>query len=295
MKKRFYAGLVLASTLLGAWFFKMVSGGIATGYFFLFPSRLKNSLRFYKALYPQSSLAWHLWCSYRQYLSFTNVFLDRTRFLQNRLQEPVCEGWRHIETALQKNSGAVILMSHVGNWEIAAQLLNRMNANMRILLFMGSRQADQIESLQKKQLVQNGIQVLAVENPQTSAWNILEGVRFLRNGGVVSITGDRLWDGRERCVEVPFLDHFVQVPEVPYRLALAGRSPLIVFFCFREKGGFFRLMASSPIHLRQESGEARAQLVKTAARQYTELLEAAVRRYPYQWFHFEPFMETRNE
>ncbi len=295
MKKQFYDGLVLISTILGTWFFKLVSGTIATGYFLLFPSRLKNSVRFYKALYPQRSMARHIWCSYRQYLGFTHVFLDRMRFLQDRLQEPVCEGKRHIETALQEKKGAVILMSHLGNWEIAAQLLNRMNPDMRVLLFMGRRQQEQIESLQKTQLIRNGIRVMAVENPATSAWNILEGVRFLRSGGVVSITGDRLWSGRERCVRVPFLGHFVRLPEVPYRLAMAARSPLIVFFCFREKGGVFRLTALNPIHLHAASGQSRANRVEAAARQYADFLETAVRRYPYQWFHFEPFIIPEND
>ena len=42
-----------------------------------FPVRVAHSLKFYSALFPQGSLAYHLFCVWKQYHNFTDVFLDR--------------------------------------------------------------------------------------------------------------------------------------------------------------------------------------------------------------------------
>ena len=47
------------------------------------------------------------------------------------------EGLEHLEQALQKKSGGILLMSHMGNWEIAAHLLKREQQGLRLLLYMG--------------------------------------------------------------------------------------------------------------------------------------------------------------
>ena len=33
----------------------------------------------------------------------------------------VREGWEYLDEAVDKKTGAILLMSHIGNWELAAQ------------------------------------------------------------------------------------------------------------------------------------------------------------------------------
>ena len=52
--------------------------------------------------------------------------------------------------------GGIILMSHVGNWEVAVHLLKKLLPEMDLLLYMGIKNKEQIESIQKNELDRAG-------------------------------------------------------------------------------------------------------------------------------------------
>jgi len=54
----------------------------------------------------------------------------------------------------------------------------------------------------------------------------LEGIKFLREGGIVSMTGDRLW-GEQSYVIVDFLGHEAKLPDTPHLFALMTGAPLM--------------------------------------------------------------------
>ena len=47
-----------------------------------------------------------------------------------------------------KKTGAILLMSHIGNWELAAQTLNK--KGLPIMLYLGAKHKEQIEHIQKR-------------------------------------------------------------------------------------------------------------------------------------------------
>ena len=49
------------------------------------------------------------------------------------------EGWEHVENALDRKTAGIVLMSHLGNWEIAAHLMKQIREQMPLILFMGQR------------------------------------------------------------------------------------------------------------------------------------------------------------
>jgi lauroyl/myristoyl acyltransferase len=289
----FYQWLVCMSRLLGPWFFRLVAGVVACGYFLLLPGRTRHSVRFYRVLFPRRSSAAHIFGALRQYINFTTLYLDRLLPEEHAARRFSSRGWKHIDQALAGGHGVVILMSHMGNWESAVwQMRSSLAPGTPLLLYMGQRDSEQIEGLQKRELGQRDIRVVAAQNGRTDALDVLEGLRVLARGGVVSMTGDRLWSGRERCVRVRMLGHFIRLPQMPYRLAMAARAPIIVFFSFRDERGGYRVTASPPIRLRRETERPRRAIVLEGAQRYADLLEAALREYPFQWYHFGPFLDA---
>ena len=77
MKKLFYKIMLYLSHKLGLWFFRTLSWFIATGYFFLFGLRVKESVRFYRALFPERGFAYALYCAWKQFHNFTDVYTHR--------------------------------------------------------------------------------------------------------------------------------------------------------------------------------------------------------------------------
>jgi predicted LPLAT superfamily acyltransferase len=285
-----YQVLIVLSRWFGPWIFTLVSRFIAAGYFFMFPLRAAVSARFYGALFPGKSRLFHWYCTWRQYQNFTTVFMDRIRtFGQDNVQF-TSTGWQRFEETLDKGRGAIVLMSHMGNWDVAANLMAKRRKNLKLLLYMGAKAKEQIESVQKRELNAKGIRIVAVEPSAGSPLDVVEGIRFLKSGGVVSLTGDKLWHPDQRAVSVPFLGKTARIPEFPHVFALVSKAPLFVFFTFRTGMGSYRFMLSDPMYITCASREDRNRAVTESARSYADMLEQTLRDHPYEWYHFDPFL-----
>ena len=283
--------LIVLSRWFGPWIFTLVSRGIAAGYFFMFPRRAAVSVRFYRALFPGNSRLFHWQCAWRQYQNFTTVFMDRIRPSGQDNIRFTSTGWQTFEAELDKGHGVIVLMSHMGNWDVAASLMAKRRKDLKLLLYMGVKAKEQIESVQKQALNEKGIRIVAVEPSAGSPLDVVEGIRFLKSGGVVSLTGDKLWHSDQRAVSVPFLGGTARIPEFPHVFALVSKAPLFVFFTFRTGPGSYRFMLSDPMYITCASREDRGRAVAESARDYAGMLEQTLRDHPYEWYHFDPFLE----
>ncbi len=298
MKDFFYRCLIFLTKRFGTWIFLLIAWHVATGYFLFSPSRVAVSVRFYRRLFPDRPRCYPLWCAWRQYHCFVHVFLDRLLLEEDMDIATTYEGWEHIAAAAESGRGGIILMSHVGSWEIAAQLLShygRKYPRMRLLLYLGEKHREQIERRQKKSVAQSGIRVVAVPEDGGSPMDILEGLNFLREGGLVSLTGDRLWGREQRSVTVRFAGGEARIPEIPYILALLSGAPLLFFFVYRTQKGGYHLLTKPPLYVTAVSRQERRKAVETAAQAYADLLAETVRAHPYEWYHFETFLKDSGD
>ena len=288
MKARFYRILARLTRWFGWRFFDLVAGSIAIGYFIFFPGRVAVSMRFYQALFPDRHRAYHRWCALRQFLDFTHVFRDRLLLAGDRTNlTTTFVGWERLRDATG-SSGGVLLMSHMGNWEVAARLLKQTLPDLKLMLYMGVKQKEQIEGLQKQAVRRSDIRIVGVDETGGSPFDIVEGIRFLRDGGLVSLTGDRMWQGDQRTVPVRFLGCSVRLPAAPYVLAMTAGAPIFVFFALRTGRYHYDFFAPPPIWVSAADRGRRPAALARAAQAYADLLEATVRKYPFQWHHFNP-------
>jgi len=287
MKKLSYRIAIYFSRRWGVWFFRTFSWFIATGYFFFFPARVAHSLKFYRALFPERNFSFHLYCVWKQYHNFTNVYTIRFVAKWKDEVEFTDEGWEYLDEAVEKKTGAIIVMSHIGNWELAAEMLNR--KGLPIMLYLGAKHKEQVERIQKDKLAQSGIKIVATSEKESSPFALLEGINFLREGGIVSMTGDRLW-GDQRSVKVNFLGHEVQLPDTPHLFALMSGAPLMTFFVNQKAPGKYHIAVSRGRQVLAASRQDRANAVLASVQAYAGELEQMARQHPFEWHHFEPFL-----
>jgi len=272
---------------MGLWFFRILSWFIATGYFFLFPVRVADSLKFYGALFPDRNFFYHLGCAWRQYHKFTDVYIHRFIHFDEEDIEYFKEGWEYLEEAVQKKTGAILLMSHIGNWELAAQTLN--SKGLPIMLYLGAKRKEQIEQIQKQIIAQSGIRVVVTSEDEKSPFALIEGINFLREGGIVSMTGDRLW-GNQSYVTVDFLGHEAHLPDTPHLFALMTGAPLMTFFVYQESVGKYRIRVSPGRRVIAATRADRKKAVRESAQAYASDLARFAAEHPFEWHHFEPFL-----
>jgi lauroyl/myristoyl acyltransferase len=290
MKEFSYKIMLHLSRRLGLWFFRIFSWFIATGYFFLFPTRVVESMHFYGALFPERKFFYHFYCTWKQYHKFTDVYIHRFIHLDEKDIQYFREGWEYLEEAVQQKTGAILLMSHIGNWELAAQTLNK--KGLPIMLYLGAKHKEQMERIQKQFLAESGIRIVATSEEEKSPFALIEGINFLREGGIVSMTGDRLW-GEQTYVTVNFLGHEVRLPDTPHLFALMTGAPLMTFFVYQEAVGKYHIKVSRGRKVVAAVRADRKKLVQESAQAYAEDLARFVREHPFEWHHFEPFIGNR--
>ena len=289
VKGLWYTLLESMTRICGSWFFVIVSKTIAAGYF-LFSKNVRESRRFYGLLYPQESGFFHSLCTFRQYQKFTTIHYDR--FLADHGQETVfeSEGWEKLESVVHEK-GAILLMSHLGNWEIAAHLLKQQENKLNLLLYMGVKEKEGVEGLQKEHLQESGVKIIGVERDGGSPFDAVEGIRFLQEGGLVSMTGDILWRGDQRSLQVDFLGSKARIPEAPYIFAMVSGAPIFCFFSFRTGKNSYRFSLADPLYIHCEQRTERKKRIQDAAQHYADLLEEQLRAHPLEWYHFDRFVE----
>ena len=181
-------------------------------------------------------------------------------------------------------------MSHMGSWEVAALLLKKELPEIKLLLYMGTKNKEQIEAMQKEGIAQAGIRVIALDKDGGSPFDIVEGIKFLKGGDFVSMTGDTIWNREQRSVPVRFLGHEAHLPETPHLFALLSGRPLFIFFSYRISRKTYHFSITKPIYVKAALRSERKEGVRKSAQEYAEILEQAVRKHPFQWYHFEPFL-----
>ncbi|PKN65835.1 MAG: lauroyl acyltransferase [Deltaproteobacteria bacterium HGW-Deltaproteobacteria-15] len=295
MKNFLYRLVSRLSKSAGLWVFAAYAWIVSTGFFLFSPMRVRNSVRFYRILFPDRGTMFLLWCAWRQFHNFAEVFFDRFLLQEFSKISYTSEGWEHLEKARRQGRGGILLMSHMGNWEVAAHLLKQKDEDLNLLLYMGAKHKEQLERIQKESLRHSGIKIIAADEGGGSPLDIVEGVRFIDSGGLVSMTGDLVWKEEQRTVLVTFLGHEALLPATPHLLALLSGAPLFVFFAFRSGKGQYHFTLSEPIRVEAPSRAERTEAIRRCAQRYADILEETLRANPLQWYHFEPFLDSKQK
>lgn len=287
MKILSYKVALYLSRRLGVWFFRTFSWCIATGYFFLFPGRVSDSVTFYRALFPGRGFVYHVYCAWKQFHNFTDVYIHRFIPWAADQAEFRREGWEHLHEAVANKTGAIVVMSHIGNWELAAQRLHQ--KGLPVMLYLGAKHKEQVERIHKDNLAQKGIRIVATDEKEKSPFALLEGIGFLREGGVVSMTGDRIW-GDQTYVTVNFLGHETRLPDTPHLFALMTGAPLMTFFVHQDASGIYHIKISPGRKVFAAKRADRQKAVLESVQAYADDLARFVAEHPFEWHHFEPFL-----
>lgn len=274
------------SILFGDWLIRFIAWWIATGYFFLRPQRLKSSLRLYQAIFPDKGRWHYFYYAWRQFHGFATCYCDRIKLDKGNGLSVTSEGKEHLLKAAKEGRGGIIISSHFGNYEIAASSFKEIG--LKLMIMMGEKQAKQVDRQQRQSLKSKGIIIEVSSTQDVSPLSGLEAIKFLKDGGFVSIAGDIVWTDPRSLVPVKLFDHEVKISSAPYLLGLISGSPVFTLFTFRLGKGKHKIVLS-PLRMISASSRAdRSAAILGSAQEYANALEKAIRSYPYQWYIFEP-------
>ena len=271
--------------------FKLVLAPVIL-YFFLFRRQARvASLDYLRrvqragALPADSSL---LWLSAKHFWHFGNALIDKLAVWIGQIPRAQVQihGDEVIFKLRAQQQGCVLLISHLGNFEIC-RCLSARHPGMRLTVLMHTKHAQKFNRLMQDNASASQLDILQVTEI-TPATAMLLSER-IEQGEFVAIAGDRVAiSNPENSLLVDFLGDKAALPLGPFTLASILRAPMISLFCLREGPGF-------GIYFQQLSGDEqvprrqRQAHLQQIAQAYGVQLEHHCRRQPLQWFNFFDF------
>lgn len=193
------------------------------------------------------------------------------------------QGMDRLEAARSKESGAILLTAHAGNFEVGGLFLRALNLTIHAV-FKPDRFAA-VERLRSTLRAQCGVQGVPVDG---KGFSTLPLVKLLREGELVGMQGDR--DFSLNGLPIPFFGREVYFPRGPWELAAMTGAPILTTFIWVDQDGLFHAEFSEPIWISGARGERKA-AIEDGMRRYAAELETLIRRDPSQWYCFYPFWD----
>lgn len=255
-------------------------------YYLLFAH--KQSLKFYfRVIHGYGS-----WQSFKSiYLNFCllgEVLVDKVAMLSGKKTSFsfTFEGEENLQQLASEGKGGVLIGAHMGNWEIAGQLLERIDVPVNIL--MKETEHEQIKTLLEKFMTERRLRVIPQKDDYSHLFLIDEA---LKKKEIVVLHGDRYSEGAN-TVSLPFLGFSALFPSGPLYLASKRAVPVSFVYTLKEGKKHYHFYASPgrvfpyPSKIKTRKAEIRQMLEA-----YVSSLEKIVRAYPLQWFNYYPFWE----
>jgi predicted LPLAT superfamily acyltransferase len=260
-------------------------------YYFLFARKSnKNIFYFFHDVLKYKRTTAYLKI-YKNYYVFGQTLLDKvallagvkTNFTVNH------EGGESLDKIAAGGKGGILISAHIGNWEIAGQLLNRLNTTFNILMYENERESlkKYMDDVEKKK----NVNIIAIKDGEMG--HLIELHNAFSNNELVVLHGDRFRDGA-KTIETKFLGKTASFPAGPFIMAVKFGVPLSVVFAVKETSTHYHFFATDPIEVKKVRGEeATNKAVQALLEKYINEVENMVHRYPEQWFNYYAFWKDQ--
>ena len=215
--------------------------------------------------------------------SAQNWGMTTCEFLHQRAASPQelrdyvsLHGIEHLQVALQKGNGAILLIAHLGNWEVLGARLAQEYPMAAIVRPLSTAALQDQMSMVRREA---GIELISKSNAARPA------LKALRAGSALCILPDR-HAGAEGAL-LSFFGHLTRFETAPARLAMMSGAPIIPLFGVRREpwlrdgrieGRFF---PAFEVHAANREDRENATIEGT--KQVIAAIETIVREYPDQW------------
>lgn len=260
-------------------------------YFFLFnPRSFRVIFRFYKERLGYGHFK-SILSVYNNYYRFGQVLLDKvavtagfeTKFSFN------FEGEEYLRKMVEDKSGGLLISAHVGNFEMAGYMLERLNTTVNIIMFDAEHEKikDYLESITTR-----NYKIIVIKEDNSHIYEINNA---LNDKQIICIHGDRFLPGSKK-MKAGFLGGEAWFPTGPFYMAMKFNVPVSFVFAIKENNKSYHFFASPPKYYQQEGlQEKRDITILTIIKDYIYEMEKTIRKYPFQWFNYYDFWEENGK
>jgi predicted LPLAT superfamily acyltransferase len=256
-------------------------------YFFIFaPASFRNICYFYHRRLGFGRFKTVL-AVYRNYYIFGQVILDKLATMGGFGAKFSFhfDGENHLRQMVNDKSGGLLISAHIGNFEMAGHMLERLETKVNIIMLDAEHQKikDYLSAFTHK-----SFHIIPIAEDNAHVYEISEA---LKNHEIVCMHGDRFMQG-SKTLTCEFLGETASFPTGPFYLAMKYNIPVSFVFALKETSRHYHFYATPPKYYAQQASlSKRDDMLRQIITNFTAAMEEKVRKYPYQWFNYYNFWE----
>ena len=251
-------------------------------YYFLFSGKSTQHLWYYYRERQQSSILKSILSIYANYFWFGQALIDRIVMMsgiKNKFSFHF-DGEEHLHQMVAAGKGGILLSAHLGNWEIAGHLLERLNTPIHIVMFDGEHQ--QLKNYLETATGKRKAHIIVIKNDISHIYEIMEA---LNRNELVCMHADRFVEGN-KTIKANFLGKEAPFPIGPFALSTKLNVPVSFVFATKENLKHYHLFASPAQFYHQQTAAQAAQLM---LEDFVKAMEQKAKQYPSQWYNYYNF------
>ncbi len=253
-----------------------LAGWLAERYFGFGDGRVRVALANLRVAFPELDDAERLRIGRASYRHLAWSAIDVARSAHWSAEELVSRfevvGFEHYEAAVARGRGVLVLVPHVGSFELA--LMAAPLFDVRITAIARPLANPLVQREVQRHRTRHGSELI---QHRRVVPRMLEALREGRN---VVIVNDQ-YTRRSKGIFVPFFGVRCSTSPGPATLALRSGAPVLPFYVVRLSRDRHRAVCLPPIEL-EPSGHRRKDVEEATAR-FNRVLESVVRAHPEQW------------
>jgi len=192
------------------------------------------------------------------------------------------ENIHYIDEVLSKGKGVIIVSAHLGNWELGGVVIALLGYPFWIVAL--PHKYKKIDDFFNHQRESKGVKVIPLGKAVRQSLDILKGNKIL------ALAGDR--DFSEKGIVLDFFGKPTIFPRGPAALSLKTGAKIVPGFMLRNGDDTFTFKFEKPLEF-ISTGDKNNDLTGLT-KQYRNIFEDYIRKYPDQWYMFRRFWKNNS-
>lgn len=184
-------------------------------------------------------------------------------------------GEHYLQQLVADNQGAFLISGHIGNWDVAGNLLKGIKAKVSVVMYQNEH--ENIQALLASQKKQPEFNIIPIGNDMS---HLIKIHAAIKRGDLVCLHADRYLEGA-KTERINFLGKPAKFPIGPFQLIEKLKVPYSFVFAVKESKYQYSFSATKPVFANRKASEI--------AHDFVSLLEQKVKNYPEQWFNYYYF------
>nr|WP_262923125.1 lipid A biosynthesis acyltransferase [Arenibacter sp. N53] len=221
---------------------------------------------------------------YKSYYVFGQTILDKVAIssgLRNKFTYHF-DGIENLNQTLANKKGGILISAHLGNFEIAEFFLDELEGNATINLLTTDVEHKAIKEYLDQYIKKSKTKFIILKEDLS---HIFEMNAALAKNEIICMTGDR-YATSAKLMSATILGEKAQFPSGPFLLGSRLNVPVLFVYVMKETNKHYHLYARKANFKKRDAQGLLAN--------YIESMEWIIKQYPFQWFNYFDFWNSKN-